>query len=193
MTDFAAARARMVDVQIARRGIRDAAVLDAMRTVPRERFVPEALAEFAYEDTPLPIGAEQTISQPFIVAAMVEAAEIGRQDRVLEVGAGSGYAAAVLGQVAGQVFAVERHARLGTAAAARIEALGYDNVRIENGDGSGGLPAEAPFDAILVSAGGPDVPHALKQQLAVGGHLIVPVVDVLPVFSSKLSESFPAL
>nr|WP_317891861.1 protein-L-isoaspartate(D-aspartate) O-methyltransferase [uncultured Sphingomonas sp.] len=175
MTDFAAARARMVDVQIARRGIRDAAVLDAMRMVPRERFVPEALAEFAYEDTPLPIGAEQTISQPFIVAAMIEAAEIGRQDWVLEVGAGSGYAAAVLGQVAGQVFAVERHAQLGTAAAARIAALGYDNVRIENGDGSGGLPAEAPFDAILVSAGGPDVPDALKQQLAVGGHLIVPV------------------
>ena len=169
MTDFAAARARMVDVQIARRGIRDAAVLDAMRTVPRERFVPKALAEFAYEDTPLPIGAEQTISQPFIVAAMIEAAEIGRQDRVLEVGAGSGYAAAVLGQVANQVFAVERHAQLGTAAAARIEALGYDSVRIESGDGSGGLPAEAPFDAILVSAGGPDVPHALKQQLAVAG------------------------
>ena len=96
MTDFAAARARMVDVQIARRGIRDAAVLDAMRTVPRERFVPKALAEFAYEDTPLPIGAEQTISQPFIVAAMIEAAEIGRQDRVLEVGAGSGYAAAAV-------------------------------------------------------------------------------------------------
>ena len=174
MTDFAAARARMVDVQIARRGIRDAAVLDAMRTVPRERFVPKALAEFAYEDTPLPIGAEQTISQPFIVAAMIEAAmieaaEIGRQDRGLEVGAGSGYAAAVLGQVANQVFAVERHAQLGTAAAARIEALGYDSVRIESGDGSGGLPAEAPFDAILVSAGGPDVPHALKQQLAVAG------------------------
>lgn len=175
MPDHHAARAQMVDVQIARRGVRDEAVLAAMRTVPRERFVPEALAEFAYEDSPLPIESEQTISQPFIVAAMIEAAEVQPGDRVLEVGAGSGYAAAVLGQIAGEVFAIERHEQLGEAAAARVAALSYDNVRISVGDGTSGLAAEAPFDAILVSAGGPDVPHALKQQLAVGGHLIVPV------------------
>jgi protein-L-isoaspartate(D-aspartate) O-methyltransferase len=168
-------RAQMVEVQIARRGVRDARVLDAMRAVPRERFVGEALAEFAYEDSPLPIEADQTISQPYIVAAMIEAAEVAPGDRVLEVGAGSGYAAAVLGRIADQVYAIERHEALGRLARERMAALGYDNVDIRIGDGSTGLTEAAPFDAILVAAGGPDVPHALKEQLEIGGRLVMPV------------------
>src|SRR3546814_907709 len=167
----------MVDTQLARRCIRDRRVLQAMRDVPRERFVREGLEEFAYEDSALPIEEEQTISQPYIVAAMIEAAELKPGDRVLEVGAGSGYAAAVLGQIAGEVFAIERHAPLGKLAQARIAALGYDNVDIRVGDGTRGLMEEAPFDAILVAAGGPDVPGALKQQLKVGGRLVIPVGD----------------
>lgn len=165
----------MVDVQIARRGVRDAALLDAMRTVPRERFVPDGLAEFAYEDGPLPIEAGQTISQPYIVAAMVEAAEIEPGSHVLEVGAGSGYAAAVLGQVAGRVVAIERHGELARSACARMSDLGYDNVDVREGDGTLGLPEEAPFDAILVAAGGLEVPDALQRQLKIGGRLVMPV------------------
>lgn len=175
MTDFARLRDRMVEMQLARRGIRDASVLAAMRRVPRERFVPAGLEKFAYRDSPLPIGEEQTISQPWIVAAMIEAAEVAPGDRALEVGAGSGYAAAVLGQIADRVFAIERRSALAALARARIAALGYDNVDIRVGDGTRGLEAEAPFDAILVSAGGPDVPQALKQQLAIGGHLVIPI------------------
>jgi len=177
MADFLKLRDRMVDIHLARRGIRDSRVLQAMRTVPRERFVREGLEDFAYEDSALPIEEEQTISQPYIVAAMAEAAEIQSDDRVLEVGAGSGYAAAVLGQLAGEVFAIERHTALGKLARERIAALGYDNVDIRVGDGTRGLADQAPFDAILVAAGGPDVPAALKQQLAVGGHLVIPVGD----------------
>lgn len=164
----------MVDVQIARRGVRDAALLDAMRTVPRERFVPDGLAEFAYEDGPLPIEAGQTISQPYIVAAMVEAAEIEPGSHVLEVGAGSGHAAAVLGQVAGRVVAIERHRELARSACARMSDLGYDNVDVREGDGTLGLPEEAPFDAILVAAGGLEVPDALQRQLKIGGRLVMP-------------------
>lgn len=175
MADHKKLRDRMVDAHLARRGIRDKRVLNAMRTVPRECFVREGLEEFAYEDSALPIEEEQTISQPYIVAAMVEAAEIKADDRVLEVGAGSGYAAAVLGQMAREVFAIERHAALGKLAQERIAALGYDNVDIRVGDGTRGLEKEAPFDAILVAAGGPEVPSALKQQLAIGGHLVIPV------------------
>ena len=167
----------MVAAQIAGRGVRDKAVLAAMQEVPRERFVPEGMEEFAYEDSPLAIEQGQTISQPYIVAAMIEAAEIDSDDRVLEVGAGSGYAAAVVGRIAGRVFAVERHETLGTLARQRIEALGYDNVEVRIGDGTLGLPQQAPFDAILVSAGGPEVPRALKEQLKVGGTLVVPVGD----------------
>ena len=177
MQDYDRQRRQMVDVQIARRGVRDEAVLEAMRTVPREHFVGEGMEAFAYEDAPLPIAGGQTISQPYIVAAMIEAAEIGPGDCVLEVGAGSGYAAAVLGQVASKVVAIERHETLAQLARERIEALGYGNVAVRIGDGSHGLPAEAPFDAILVSAGGPEVPGALKAQLAVGGRLIIPVGD----------------
>ncbi|MBC7158627.1 MAG: protein-L-isoaspartate(D-aspartate) O-methyltransferase [Porphyrobacter sp.] len=168
-------RQAMVRRQIAARGIGDPAVLAAMGEVPRERFVPESLAEFAYEDGPLPIAQGQTISQPYIVALMVEAAGVKPGDRVLEVGAGSGYAAAILSRIAGQVFAIERHEALAAEAAERLAALGYDNVRVIAGDGSGGLPAEAPFDAILVAAGGDRVPEPLKRQLAIGGRLVVPV------------------
>ncbi|WP_066489953.1 protein-L-isoaspartate(D-aspartate) O-methyltransferase [Sphingomonas sp. CCH9-F2] len=165
----------MVDVRIARRGVRDERVLNAMRTVPRERFVSEAMAEFAYEDSPLPIEEGQTISQPYIVAAMIEAAEIAPGDRVLEVGAGSGYAAAVIGQIAGEVYAIERHDALGRMAQERFEALGYKNITLRVGDGTRGWPDAGPFDAILVAAGGPEVPQALKAQLAVDGRLVIPV------------------
>lgn len=175
MADYRQLRNRMVDRQIARRGIRDPRVLAAMRAVPRERFVREGLEEFAYEDSALPIEEEQTISQPYIVAAMLEAAEIGPGDRVLEVGAGSGYAAALLGQIAGEVISIERHEVLGRLAAGRMAAMGYANVGIRVGDGTRGVPDEAPFDAILVAAGAPAIPDALRRQLAIGGHLIIPV------------------
>jgi protein-L-isoaspartate(D-aspartate) O-methyltransferase len=165
----------MVKVQIAGRGVRDQDVLDAMRRVPREAFVDSGYGEFAYEDNPLPIGEGQTISQPYIVALMIEAAELHRSDRVLEVGAGSGYAAAVMSRIAAKVYAIERHAPLGEAARRRIEKLGYDNIELRIDDGTRGWPDAAPFDAILVAASGPDVPRALKEQLAIGGRLIIPV------------------
>ncbi len=173
--DAAAARERMVERQIAARGIADRRLLDAMRTVPREAFVPEHLREFAFEDSPLPIEAEQTISQPYIVALMIEAAGLKAGDRVLEIGAGSGYAAAVMGQVADEVFAIERHEELADLAKRRMERLGYDNVAIIHGDGTRGLPAEAPFDAIIAAASGPDVPKELRDQLSIGGRLVMPV------------------
>jgi protein-L-isoaspartate(D-aspartate) O-methyltransferase len=165
----------MVDAQLARRGIQDRYVIAAMGKVPREAFVAAALEEFAYADTPLPIGEEQTISQPYVVALMIEAAAVRPGGRVLEVGAGSGYAAAVLSQIANAVYAIERHPSLVEAARARFARLGYDNVEIRVGDGTLGWPHAAPFDAILVSAGGPKVPPALKQQLAIGGRLVIPV------------------
>jgi protein-L-isoaspartate(D-aspartate) O-methyltransferase len=175
MLDLSPARDRMVDIQIARRGVRDRHVLEAMRRVPREMFVEPGFEEFAYEDGPLPIGESQTISQPYIVALMIEAAEVKPGDRVLEIGAGSGYAAAVLGQIAAQVQAIERHPSLAEAAERRIEALGYGNVFIHVGDGTKGWPEAAPYDAILVAAGGPDVPDALMRQLKIGGRLVIPV------------------
>lgn len=175
MANLAEARERMVEQQIAGRGIRDAAILAAMRLVPREEFVAEALREFAYDDTPLPIAEGQTISQPYIVALMIEAAEVGPQDRVLDVGTGSGYSAALLSRMAGHVFTIERHAGLAKAAKAVFDRLGYDNIEVATGDGSLGWPEEAPFDAILVAAGGPRVPESLKRQLAIGGRLVIPV------------------
>jgi protein-L-isoaspartate(D-aspartate) O-methyltransferase len=175
MPDFAELRERMIERQIAGRGIRDARILAAFRAVPRESFVGEQVRASAYEDSPLPIEAEQTISQPYIVALMIEAAEIAPEDRVLEVGAGSGYAAAVIAQLAGRVFAVERHEELAKLAGERIERLGYHNVSVYQGDGTGGLPSEAPFDAILVSASGSHVPDILLQQLEIGGRLVMPV------------------
>lgn len=175
MADFAALREAMVRRQIAGRGIDDRRLLDAIRAVPREAFVPEALAHLAYEDTPLPIEAGQTISQPYIVALMIAAAEVAPRDRVLEIGAGSGYAAAVMGRIAETVIAIERHAELAALAAERMQRLGYDNVRIVEGDGSAGLAEEAPFDAILAAASGSHVPDALRRQLGLGGVLVMPI------------------
>jgi protein-L-isoaspartate(D-aspartate) O-methyltransferase len=175
MPDLSRARERMVNLQVAGRGVRDSQVLRAMRAVPREAFVAPGFEEFAYEDGPLPIGEDQTISQPYIVAMMIEAAEISPGDRVLEVGAGSGYAAAVMSRIAARVYAIERHASLAEGAQQRFEQLGYDNIELRVADGTQGWPEAAPFDAILVAASGPDVPRALKEQLAIGGHLVIPV------------------
>lgn len=170
-------RKAMVEHQLAGRGIKDRRVLEAMGEVPREAFVPERFREFAYEDSALPIEAGQTISQPYIVAQMLELAEIGPEDTVLEIGAGSGYAAAVMGRLARRVIAIERHDMLVKTARERLATLGYDNVEIMEGDGTKGWPEAAPFNAILVAAGGPVVPPALKEQLALGGRLIIPISE----------------
>lgn len=175
MTNLDEQRHAMVERQLKARGIGNEHVLAAMREVPREAFVPRRLREFAYEDGPLPIGEEQTISQPYIVARMIEAADVSPGDRVLEVGAGSGYAAAVMSRIADRVFAIERHETLAVSARQRVAELGYGNLTIMAGDGSLGMPDEAPFDAILVAAGGDKVPEPLKRQLAIGGRLVVPV------------------
>src|SRR6266705_288280 len=175
MMDLARARDRMVDIQIARRGIRDRYVLEALRRVPREAFVEPGFEEFAYDDVPLPIGEGQTISQPYIVALMIEAAEVKPGDRVLDVGTGSGYAAAVLAEIAGKVYTIERHRPLAESARRRLAALGYRNVEVREGDGTLGWPEAAPFDAIIVAAGGPEIPEALRKQLKVGGRLIIPI------------------
>jgi protein-L-isoaspartate(D-aspartate) O-methyltransferase len=168
-------RARMVEVDLARQGISDARVLDAFRTVAREDFVPLDLAEFAYEDAPLPIGEGQTISQPYIVAVTAEALSLRGGERVLEVGTGSGYAAAILGRLAKEVYTVERLLSLAESARERLGRLGYANVHVRCGDGSLGWAEHAPYDAIAVAAGGPSVPRALREQLAVGGRLVIPV------------------
>lgn len=165
----------MVATQIEGRGIRDARVLQAMREVPREAFVDTGREDEAYADRPLPIGHGQTISQPYIVAAMLEAAGIGPDDRVLEVGAGSGYAAALAGRLARSVIAIERLAPLAEAARRRLAELGFGNVEVRAGDGSVGAAADAPFDVILVAASGPSVPAELRAQLAFGGRLVLPV------------------
>jgi protein-L-isoaspartate(D-aspartate) O-methyltransferase len=165
----------MVEQHLKTRGVRDETVLEAMRMVPREAFVAAEMAEFAYEDAPLPIEAGQTISQPYIVALMTEALELTASDRVLEVGTGSGYAAAILSRVAAEVYTVERHEELATAAQRRLRALGYANVHVQHADGTLGWAAHAPYDAIVVAAGGPDVPQALLEQLAVGGRLVIPI------------------
>ncbi|QZZ37265.1 protein-L-isoaspartate(D-aspartate) O-methyltransferase [Nitratireductor kimnyeongensis] len=159
-----------------RRGIVSDTVLDAMAEVPRDLFVPEHLAELAYEDGALPIGDGQTISQPYIVALMTEVADIKPQSRVLEVGTGSGYSTAILSRIAGHVFSIERHDSLAIAARRRLGEAGYlDNVSIVVGDGTLGLPEEGPFDAIIVTAAGPRVPEALQAQLALNGRLVMPV------------------
>lgn len=168
-------RAIMVSRHLEARGIHDPRVLEAMGQVPREAFVGEFLTEFAYEDSALPIEAGQTISQPYIVARMIELAELKPGDKVLEVGAGSGYAAAVISRIAGEVYAIERHEALATQARAREDRLGYHNVKIICADGTKGWPESAPYDAIIVSAGGPKVPEALKWQLTIGGRLVIPV------------------
>ena len=173
-SDFTRSRERMVDL-IASRGIRDERVLAAMREVPRELFVPPHMQDFAHEDAPLSIGEGQTISQPTIVAMMIEAAEIGPGSNVLEVGAGSGYVVALLSRIARNVYAIERHRPLGEAASERLARLGHANAEIRIGDGSKGWPETAPFDAIVVSAAAAEVPEAIRRQLAIGGRMIVPV------------------
>ena len=175
--DFATEREAMVERQLRRRGIGEAHILDAFRAVPREAFVSRAQAHLAYGDHPLPIEAGQTISQPYIVALMIQAAGIAPDDRVLEVGAGSGYAAAVLGRIARNVTAIERHHELAEIARGRLQRLRYDNVAIVEGDGTKGWPASAPYNAILAAASGRHVPRALIDQLAPGGRLVMPVGD----------------
>src|SRR5579872_181108 len=175
MRDLARAREQMVEKQIARRGVRDPLVLKAMGEVPREDFVSRALRDFAYDDAPLPIGEDQTISQPYIVGLMIQTAAVKPGDKVLEVGAGSGYAAAALSRIVARVHAIERRPALAEAARKRLGELGYDNVDLRVGDGAQGLDEAAPFDAILVSAGAACVPPRLKEQLVVGGRLVIPV------------------
>lgn len=157
------------------RGIRDLTVLAAMREVPREEFVDERVVAKAYGDHPLPIAGGQTISQPYIVAYMTEALELGRNDRVLEIGTGSGYAAAVLSRIVTTVYSVERLGGLAQSARERLERLGYTNIVIHEGDGTLGWPEHAPYDAIVVTAGAPGVPQPLLAQLATGGRLVIPV------------------
>lgn len=177
MPDFVSARARMVDVQLRRRGIHDENVLSAMQTVPREAFVPPERAAAAYQDSPLPIGEGQTISQPYIVALMLQEAAIRPDDTVLDIGTGSGYAAAVMSRMARQVFTIERHAALAEAAERRFRALRYENIVTRTGDGTRGWPEAGPFAAILVAAAAQAVPAALAGQLAVGGRLIIPLEE----------------
>jgi protein-L-isoaspartate(D-aspartate) O-methyltransferase len=168
-------RHAMVQRQIVRRGVRDELVLEAVRSVPRENFLPANMREFAYEDSPLPIEEGQTISQPFIVALMSEALLLKGGERVLEIGTGSGYAAAVLARIADEVYTVERYSQLATKAAATLARSGFDNVHVLHGDGTLGWPDHAPYDGIVVAAGGPRVPEALKRQLKIGGRLVMPV------------------
>lgn len=175
MSDFAALRRAMVEDQLVARGVRDPRVLAAMGEVPREAFVPEALRDRAYEDGPLPIGEGQTISQPLIVALMAEAAQILPRDRILDVGTGSGYAAAVLARLGRFVWSIERIATLAERARAALAGLGLDNVEVVCGDGSLGWAPQAPYDVIHVAASGPAVPVALERQLAIGGRLVMPV------------------
>jgi protein-L-isoaspartate(D-aspartate) O-methyltransferase len=172
---FAAERQNMVDSQLRARGIRDQRVLDAMARVPRHDFVEERYREQAYEDHPIPIAEGQTVSQPYIVALMLETLLLEPSSKVLEIGTGSGYQAAVLAELTAEVYSVERHPQLARAAEAALVRHGYTNVRVILGDGSHGLPALAPFDAIIVSAAAPQVPSALFDQLREGGRMIIPV------------------
>ena len=175
MNDFNEQRKRMVEEQIVARGVRSEAVIRAMAEVPREEFLPLQLREFAYQDTPLPIAAEQTISQPYIVAFMAEALDMHSSAKVLEVGTGSGYAAAVLSRIVDSVYTIDRIKVLADSANETFARLDYRNVHVRFGDGSLGWPEQAPFDGIVVAAGGPRVPEALKTQLKIGGHLVIPV------------------
>jgi protein-L-isoaspartate(D-aspartate) O-methyltransferase len=165
----------MINDHLLSRDIHDPAVIEAMREVLREEFVPEKLVDFAYEDNPLPIEEGQTISQPYMVALMAQSLELSAADRVLEIGTGSGYSAAVLSRIAARVYTVERFESLAQSAAERLERLGFTNIRVLVGDGSLGWREFAPYDAIVVTAGAPDVPRPLMEQLAVGGRLVIPV------------------
>jgi protein-L-isoaspartate(D-aspartate) O-methyltransferase len=175
MTDFTTEREAMVERQLRRRGITEPEILEAFRAVPREAFVAEEYAHLAYGDHPLPIEAGQTISQPYIVALMIEAAAIKGGDKVLEVGSGSGYAAAVISRIAAKVIGIERQHDLVEVSRERLRRLGYANVKIVEGDGTKGVPDEAPFEAILAAASGSHVPQTLLDQLARGGRIVMPV------------------
>jgi protein-L-isoaspartate(D-aspartate) O-methyltransferase len=184
--DFAEQRQRMVERQLRRRGISDEAVLDAMGSVPRELFVPERMRKSAYNDSALPIGHEQTISQPWVVAAICQALHLDGDENVLEIGTGSGYSAAVLAKLSDRVISVERVPALGEVARARLEEMGVRNVEVIIGDGSQGHSPGAPYDAIAVHAATPEAPHSLLGQLAEGGSLVVPIAtgtaDLLTAF-----------
>ncbi len=172
---FALDRQRMVALQLRARGIRDQRVLDAMARIPREEFVPQQFHHQAYGDHPIPIGQGQTISQPYIVALMLEALAIQPSDKVLEIGTGSGYLTAVLAELSSHVYSIERHSSLAQTAECVLAALGYRNINIVVGDGSKGLPAHAPYDAIIVSAAASELPLAMVEQLRDGGRMIIPV------------------
>lgn len=174
-TELAQQRAGMVDAQLRRRGIRDERVLHAMEIVPRHEFVPWQLQREAYQDSPVPIGEGQTISQPYMVGDMLQALRLGPEDRVLEVGTGTGYEAAVMSRIVQEVYTIERFASLAEAAKKIFERLGYTNIHVIIGDGSRGYPEAAPYDAIIVAAAAPQLPEALLQQLSDGGRMIVPV------------------
>jgi len=179
MMNFQKARDRMVETQLTTRGIRDTRVLEAMRRVPRHLFVEEALKEQAYSDYPLPIGEKQTISQPYIVALMSEALALKGDEKILEIGTGSGYQAAVLAELADRVFSIERFPALAYRANQILQKLGYQNILIRVADGSLGWPDEAPFDGIMATAGTPKIPQPLVDQLGIGGRLVLPVGDRL--------------
>src|ERR1700704_5706900 len=172
---FAEERSLMVDCQLRQRGISDERLLAAMNKVPRHEFVPSRSWGEAYADHPIPIAEHQTTSQPYMIASMIQAAQIKPEDRVLEIGAGSGYQTALLAELARDVFSVERYASLAGSAQITLQRLGYRNAKVVTGDGSLGLPEAAPFDAIIVSAAAPRVPPALAAQLAIGGRLVVPI------------------
>lgn len=197
--EYAPQRSEMIEKQLRRRGIRDAAVLAAMTAVPRHEFVADKLRSHAYEDVPLPIGGGQTISQPYIAAAMTAALHLGPGDRVLEIGTGCGYQAAVLSRLAKEVFTIERRPELASAASEKLAQWGYRNVHVHCGDGTLGLPEFAPFDAILVAAAAPAIPKPLLSQLAKGGRMIIPIGDTQhqelrlvekhgDIFSTKMLE-----
>jgi protein-L-isoaspartate(D-aspartate) O-methyltransferase len=174
---FGTGRRAMVETQIRKRGVASARVLEAMSTVPRHEFVSAEFQNDAYADKPLPIGEGQTISQPYMVAAMTEALELTGSERVLEIGTGSGYQAAILSRLVSQVISVENHTSLALSAQERLSRLGYANVHVHNGDGSAGLPDAAPYDSILVTAGAPEIPLVFAHQLREGGRIVIPVGD----------------
>ncbi|PHQ26989.1 protein-L-isoaspartate O-methyltransferase [Marinobacter guineae] len=192
-SEFASRRASMVDYQLVARGIESPLVLEAMGRVAREKFVPKSMQDCAYDDGPLPIGAGQTISQPYVVALMTEALNLQGGEKVLDIGTGSGYAAAVLACIASEVFSMERVPELAERASSTLVSEGFDNVVVRCGDGTLGWPEHQPFDGIVVAAGAPVVPEALKHQLAVGGHLVIPVGSEHSVQSllriTRLAES----
>ena len=176
--NFRLQREQLINGELRRLGIHDEAVLQAMLVVPREEFVPDELRGSAYRNYPLPIGLGQTISQPLMVAEMIEAMKLTSHDRVLEIGTGSGYGAAVLSRIVKDVFTIERHRELAETAEKRLQDLGYHNVHVCIGDGTLGWPQEAPFDAIVVTAAAPKIPIELMQQLSIGGRLVIPVGDL---------------